>query len=161
MNRGQFSVEFVVVLGVLLTVLATVSIPLYNSSRDKAVKINDVIKAREAANELAQALNSCYAGSLDTKQEATYWLPGTVNGIESVALDNEFCVKITLGEFNENVLVDTLLPADWQNVVPLENIKIEEDNRTLHETTFIVRKSKKFSEDENIISVLDNILERE
>lgn len=161
MDRGQFSVEFVVVLGILLTVLATVSIPLYNSSRDRAVKINDVIKAREAANKLAQALNSCYAGSLETKQRATYWLPGTANGIESVAVDNEFCIRITLGQVGENVLVDTLLPADWENVIPLENIRIEEDNRTLHETTFVVKKSKKSSEDENIISVSDNILERE
>lgn len=62
MERGQFSIEFIVVLGVLLTLLASISLPLYENSSAEAQKLTKLSQARQAANKLVSALNTVYAG---------------------------------------------------------------------------------------------------
>lgn len=167
MKRGQFSLEFIIVLGALLTVLATISIPLYANSRNTAGKLTKTMKAREAANELALSLNSVYTGSVDTSNPATYWLPRNVIEIGELPIDNELNVKIILEHNGKNIeiTVPTLLPGSWENRVFLENISLTPDNRTRHRTkmTLLENKEKyeKYEEPEHWVKVFDKILESE
>lgn len=137
--RGQSSTEFLIVISCLLMVLGSVSIPLYNRSRDDAQRLVDTSDAREAATTLANALNTIYADGIGSRQTVEYWLPrGVVAfracGYENVDVDgvdtNDTDVPVNsradvqvLFDFDGNgvwdnkresvVIVDTILPSRW------------------------------------------------
>lgn len=129
-KSGQFSIEFIVVWGVLLLVVATVTLPLYESSSDDAQEMTDLSQARKAANKIASALNTVYSGGVGSKQTVKYSLPGgvrqirvdeNVDGTDDVPRDNRMDVQIVMNwEGNNIVLINTLLPSqyidDWQEV---------------------------------------------
>lgn len=60
--KGQFGAEFILVLAVLLTALAVISVPLYRSSGERVSEANDVMNAREAVSKLARKIEAVYAG---------------------------------------------------------------------------------------------------
>lgn len=163
MKKGQFSLEFLIVFGVLLTILATVSLPLYSNSRTTTAKLTSTMEAREAANELALSLNSACSGSVGTSNPATYWLPQNVIEISEISSDNELNVKIILEQNEEKIeiTVPTLLPGSWKDRVFLENISLNPDNRTRHRAEMTFLENKKKSEPEHWINVSDKILESE
>ncbi|KXA88698.1 hypothetical protein AKJ57_06450 [candidate division MSBL1 archaeon SCGC-AAA259A05] len=123
MEKGQFSIEFIIVLAAFFIVLATVSIPLYTNTRETANNLTDLTEAREAANELTLLLNSVYSGSPGTQQTTTYWLPESANEVEGTSQDNKLQVSITLDFADEDVTVEvpTLIPDEWKNQVLLKN----------------------------------------
>lgn len=128
MKKGQFSIEFIIVLGVLLTLIASISLPLYESSSTKARRLTKLTQAREAANKLAGALNTVYAGGIGARQTVEYSLPQSVEQIQvgvSVPPDNRAGVKIGMS-WENIVLVKTLLPTDnhknWEGYPNIEVI---------------------------------------
>ena len=161
MKKGQFTIEFVVVLALFLTVLATVSIPLYNNSRDTAEQTKVTMRAREAANRLVSGINSAYSGGTGTSRQASYWLPAEVTKIETVPLENETFVKLTLDlEKNETVRVDTMLPAAWSDRVEIDQIETTDD-RSYHETVISLKENSESPGNEFIISRSDKIISGE
>lgn len=148
----------------LLTILATISIPMYFDSKEKADSISSTMKAREAANEIAQALDSTYnGGSVGSSALAEYWLPRNVEEIGAVSIGNQLCVEISLKDGEEIIEVrsSTLLPTSWTDNVELDNISIEKDNRTYHRTTMTLELTDGNGEPEYGITVSDNITRRE
>jgi len=137
--RGQFSVEFMIVIGCLLMILGSISIPLYNSSRNDAQRLVDTADAREAATRLANALNTIYAGGIGSKQTVEYWLPRgivalraggyenvDVDGVDTtdtdVSINGRADVQVWLDLDGDGiwdnkrgsvVIVDTILPSRW------------------------------------------------
>lgn len=73
--RGQLSVEFIIVLTGLVIVVATITMPMYNQARSDAEKVTKLLEAREAANTLANALNTLYASGPGSKLTIEYSLP--------------------------------------------------------------------------------------
>lgn len=137
--RGQLSIEFIIVLAGLLLVVATVTMPLYNQARTDAEKTAKLADAREAANTIANALNTLYASGPGSKLIIEYWLPEGVENLriggwenvdvdgiettdENVSRNGRADVQIWLdldgdGEWDNKreavVLVDTHLPSRW------------------------------------------------
>lgn len=152
--RGQSSIEFLIVISCLLIVLGSVSIPLYNRSRDDAQWLVDTSDAREAAITLANALNTIYADGIGSRQTVEYWLPrGVVAfracGYENVDVDgidtNDIDVPANgradvqiLFDFDGNgvwdneresvVIVDTILPSRWDENGNLRGIEWVKEN---------------------------------
>lgn len=138
-ESGQFSIEFLFVIGCLLLVLASISIPMYNQARSDARRLSDLAEAREAALVLANALNSVYSGASSgpgSKQTVEYWLPKgvveirvnyDVDGIQTVTpavpRNGRMDIQIwfdfdgdglaDIGDREAVVVIDTLLPSMW------------------------------------------------
>lgn len=85
MQKGQFSIEFIIVLGVLLVIISTVSLPLYSNSRDSVEEIKGMSLARNAANKLAYSINMVYVEGPGAKKTVEYTLP---EGIENIKISN-------------------------------------------------------------------------
>ncbi len=123
MRSGQFSIEFLVVLGVLLAILGSISWPMYNSAREDAQRVTRLAEAREAANEIVSALNTVYSGWVGSKQTIDYSLPSgvwqirvdeSVDGTDDVFRDNRMDVQIEMNWEGDNiVLVDTIIPSQY------------------------------------------------
>lgn len=111
--RGQLSIEFLIVLTGMLLILATVTIPLSDQARADAEKITKLADAREAANTIANALNTVYAGGVGSKQAVEYRLPEDVLSISFVdGAGNRLDVKIALNLESDNVVqVSTILSS--------------------------------------------------
>lgn len=110
--RGQLSIEFIIVLSGLFLIVATVSMPMYNSARADAEKISKLAYAREAANTIANALNTVYASGVGSKQTVEYQLPEGVFSISFVnGAENRVDVRIVLNLEKDNVIqISTILP---------------------------------------------------
>ncbi len=125
-NEGQFSIEFIIVLGVFVTLLATVSIPLYNNSRESVGKMKDMTLSKEAANKLASSINMAYIEGPGSQKHVSYNLPegldnvkiGVSEGSENYA-ELLFCSNLW-GEDNI-VSVSTLLHKDNHPPIIFEN----------------------------------------
>ncbi|MDI6643338.1 MAG: class III signal peptide-containing protein [Candidatus Hodarchaeaceae archaeon] len=137
--RGQLSIEFMIVLTGLLIIVAVTTMPLYDKARADAEKVTKLADAREAANTLANAVNTLYASGPGAKQVIEYWLPKgvvaiyiggyenlNVDGVdttdENVSRNGRADVQIWLdlngdGALDNKreavVIVDTLLPSRW------------------------------------------------
>jgi len=141
LRSGQFSIEFLVVLGVLLAILGSISWPMYNSAREDAQQVTRLAEAREAANEIVSALNTVYSGGVGSKQTVEYSLPSgvwqirvdeSVDGADDVPRDNRMDVQIEMNWEGDNiVLVDTLIPSqyieNWEGV-PLIDSNLSENS---------------------------------
>lgn len=97
----------------MLIILATVTMPVYESARADAERAAKLADAREVANAIAGTLNTVYAGSIGSWQTVEYRLPEGVSSIsfESGA-ENRISIRIVLNLKGENtVQVSTLLPS--------------------------------------------------
>jgi hypothetical protein len=122
LRSGQFSVEFIVVLGVLLALLASVSLPLYSRAHEDAERVSRLGEAREAANEIASALNKVYSEGIGSEQTVEYWLPEkvleirvaeNVDGTDAASSNGRVDVQILFDWEDDNIVaVDTLLPSE-------------------------------------------------
>lgn len=110
--KGQLSIEFIIVFTALLLILATTTMPLYESARADAEKLSKLTDAREAANSIVNALNMVYAGGVGSRQTVEYSLPNDVLSISFVNSDeNRLNVRVELDLESDNVLqVSTILP---------------------------------------------------
>lgn len=123
MRYGQFSVEFVVVLGALLVLLASVSLPLYSKSQGDAERVSRLGEARKAATSIASAINTVYSGGIGSRQTVEYWLPEkileirvgeNVDGVDGTPPNGRVDVQIWFDWEGDNiVVVDTLLPSEY------------------------------------------------
>jgi len=112
-----------VVFTAMLLIIATVTMPLYESSRADAEKILKLADTREAANAIVNTLNTVYAGGVGSKQTVEYWLPNDVLSISFVSgAENRVDVKIGLNLKSDNVIqVSTILPNWGENRVIVDN----------------------------------------
>ena len=127
MKSGQFSIEFLIVLGVLLTIVASVTMPLYDSAEYDANQISSLVDAREAGITIARTLNTVYSNGIGSRQTIEYRLPAriieirigeNVDGTDTEPVDNHVDVQIFLNWEDDNtIVVHTLLPstnyANW------------------------------------------------
>ncbi len=133
--KGQLSLEFMIVFVGLLLIVGSITYPLYETSRNKAERLNTLAEARKAATLLATALNSVYAGGPGSRQTVEFWLPRGVVNIEMNTLNDGVVTsdgavqpngRIDVQVFfdfngDENwdntrdsvVIVETLLPSAW------------------------------------------------
>jgi len=155
--KGQFSIEFIVVLSGLLLILATVTMPMYDQARADADKISKLADTREAANTLANALNTVYASGVGSKQTVEYWLPKGVVSVSFVdGTENRVDVKIELGLESDNVVqISTILPS--KNYVAVSGSI--ENYGGLHRTTLRYDYDASYAQPRRIV-VLDNTIER-
>ena len=134
--RGQLSIEFMIVLTGLLLIVATVTMPLYEQARADATRMNELTSAKEAINDIANALNTVYAGGVGSRQTIEYWLPNDVISISFVEGDeNRLDVEMKLN--SENAMrATTILPwrtDENQVVVDNENFSLTQG---LHRMSF-------------------------
>lgn len=111
--KGQLSIEFIVVFTALLLIVATTTMPLYESARADAEKLSKLTDAREAANAIVNTLNMVYAGGVGSKQTVEYSLPNDILSISFVSGDeNRINVRIVMNFERDNVIqVGTILPS--------------------------------------------------
>ena len=136
--RGQLSVEFIVVISGLLIILAAVTIPMYNQARADAEKVSKLADAREAANTLANAINTVYATGVGSRQTVEYWLPPGVVSVSFIdGAENRADVRIELNLESDNLVqVSTILPSrDDENRVIVDNENFDVGSG-LHRVTF-------------------------
>ncbi len=139
--RGQLSIEFLVVISGLLIILATITMPMYNQARADAEKVSKLADAREAANMIANALNTVYATGVGSKQTVEYWLPKGVASVSFVdGAENRVYVEIELNFERDNVVqINTILPSETyageNYVVVSGSILISPNFRVHHRTT--------------------------
>ncbi|HID60373.1 MAG TPA: hypothetical protein EYP46_00760 [Hadesarchaea archaeon] len=136
--KGQLSIEFMVVLTGLLLIVATVTVPLYDQARADAEKITELADAGGAANTIANALNTVYAGGVGSKQTVEYMLPDDVISISFVSgAENRLDIEIRLNFETDNAIrVGTILPNRTDEnrvVVDNENFSL---GHGLHRMTF-------------------------
>ena len=136
--RGQLSVEFIVVISGLLIILAAVTIPMYNQARADAEKVSKLADAREAANTLANAINTVYATGVGSRQTVEYWLPPGVVSVSFIdGAENRADVRIELNLESDNLVqVSTILPSRGdENRVIVDNENFDVGSG-LHRVTF-------------------------
>ncbi len=114
-KKGQFSVEFIIVLGVILTIFGIVTLPLYNTARGTADELTNMSMAKSAAGKLAQGVNMVQDGGPPCRDSIEYTLPSGIDNIvfdEGVGSeDNKAVIRIYSEEWEENyVEAETLLP---------------------------------------------------
>ncbi len=137
--RGQLSIEFIVVVSGLLIILATITMPMYNQARADAERVSKLADAREAANTLANAINTVYAAGVGSRQTVEYWLPKGVVSVSFVdGAENRVDVKIELNLESDNLVqVSTILPSSsYENYVVVSgSILINSVYRVRHHTS--------------------------
>lgn len=126
MEKGQFSIEFIVVLGALLIIISSVSLPLFNDSRESVGQIKDMTLARDAANKLAFSINAAYTEGLGAKYTVDFRLSEGIENIkigDSEDYDNLMEVLISSRGWKDDntVSVSTFLDRDNHPPVILEN----------------------------------------
>jgi len=161
--KGQFSIEFIVVLSGLFLILATVTMPMYDQARADADKISKLADTREAANTLANALNTVYAAGVGSKQTVEYWLPKGVVSVSFVdGTENRVDIKIELNLESDNVVqISTILPSEnyaGENYVVAIPDFISPDYGVLHRTTLRYDYDASHTQPRRIV-ILDNIIE--
>ncbi len=122
----------------MLLILAAVTMPLSDQARADAEKITKLADAREAANTIANALNTVYAGGVGSKQTVEYWLPADILSISfDNGAENRLDVKIELNLESDNVVrVSTILSSrEDENRVIVGNENFEVSSG-LHRMTF-------------------------
>lgn len=134
MRVGQLSLEFIIILGALITVLGTVTVPLYRDSFSDADRLTRLSQAREAANGLANTLNETL-GMVGPKHNVTYSLPQGVSqvrigegvdGTDGAPPDGRSEVQIEMEWSGDNLIrVNTLLPSkfheNWSGYPMIDN----------------------------------------
>lgn len=103
MNRGQFSIEFIVVFGALVMIVATTTIPLYQNSRGSVGKIKNMTLAKETADKFVHSINSAYIEGPGAKKTINYTLP---EGVENI--------KIGDSEDSENFAEILIISNVWE-----------------------------------------------
>lgn len=157
--RGQLSIEFIIVLSGLLLIIATVSMPMYNSARADAEKISKLADAREAAVTLVNATNTVYAAGVGSKQTIEYWLPQGVVSVSFVGgTENRLDVRIELNLESDNIVqVGTLLHENEDYVKVSGSIQINSNYRVHHRT--ILRHDYDTENKRSLIVINDQIIE--
>ena len=120
-KSGQFSIEFSIVLGMLILLVASVTIPTYTSARDDATHIAYLSAARQSGLTIAGAMNMVYSSGVGSRMTVDYWLPPGLDGIYiaedadgagRTPADNCADVQFFLIHEADNVVVvDTILPS--------------------------------------------------
>ncbi len=128
MKKGQFGIEFIVVLGALLIIISSVTIPLYANSRESVGEMTDMSLVRGAANKLAFSIDMAYVEGPGAQKNVDYTLPDGIDNIkieDSGDSDNvaELMILSSVWEDDNTVSVDTLLhPNNHPPVILGENI---------------------------------------
>ena len=162
--RGQLSIEFIIVLSGLLLIVATISMPMYNSARADAEKISKLADVREAANTLVNATNTVYAAGVGSKQTIEYWLPQGVVSVSFVSgTENRLDVRIELNLESDNLIqTSTILPSETyagENYVVVSGSILTSPNfRVHHRTTLSYSYDASYAQPRRIV-LLDEIIE--
>ncbi len=78
-KRGQVSVEYLLVILVLLLVLSIVTIPLIGSSIDASNDVSQASDAKVATDTLANAADVVYANGPGAKRTVSFYIPQNTN----------------------------------------------------------------------------------
>lgn len=122
----------------LMMIVAVTTMPMYEGARADAEKVSKLADAREAANTIANALDTVYAGGVGSKQTVEYWLPDDILSISFVdGTENRVDVKIELNLASDNVVqISTVLSSRTdENQVIIDNENFDLSSGT-HRMTF-------------------------
>lgn len=78
-KRGQVSVEYLLIVLVLILVLSIVTIPLIGKSIDSSNDVSDASDAKVATDTLANAADVVYANGPGAKRTVSFFVPQTGN----------------------------------------------------------------------------------
>lgn len=78
-KRGQVSVEYLLIVLVLILVLSIVTIPLIGSSVDASNDVSDASDAKVAVDTLANAADVVYANGPGARRTVSFYVPQTSN----------------------------------------------------------------------------------
>ncbi len=152
MKRGQLSIEFGLILGVLVILLASVTFPLFQSSQEDVGRMKRLSEGREAASELANALNMVYSGGVGSRQTVELSLPENSSEItvreEIGDSENRIDVLVLFEQGDENVRVNTVMSTEnhekWGRYPKIDNLEdLELDN---HEKRYALRVEYRYSD---------------
>ena len=72
---GQISVEYLLLIVVVLIIISSVTIPLIGKSVDASNDVSNVADAKNAVNEIANAVNIIYANGPGAKRTLDVYIP--------------------------------------------------------------------------------------
>ncbi len=78
-KRGQVSVEYLLVVLILIVVLSVITIPLIGNSIDASNDVSDASDAKIATDTLANAADVVYANGPGAKRTVSFFVPQTGN----------------------------------------------------------------------------------
>ncbi|MGC9516098.1 MAG: class III signal peptide-containing protein [Methanomicrobiales archaeon] len=82
-SRGQVSVEYLLILLVILIVLGSVTIPLIGSSIEASTDVSTVSDAKAAVDSIANAANVVYSNGPESKRTLDVYIPQNTNLVTS------------------------------------------------------------------------------
>ena len=96
-KRGQLSVEYLLLVLIILIILGTVTIPLIGDSIDAANDVSQVAAARSMVDDISNAVNIVYANGPGAKRTLNVYLPAPMNYSSN---NNEINMKVALSDDN-------------------------------------------------------------
>jgi len=89
LDRGQVTIEFVLILVVMLTVLATLSIPLAKDVAEQTIDTGIAVSLASAAQRIAQAAEEVSYSGCGSFKNVTVYLDHDAYAIPSILVDSE------------------------------------------------------------------------
>jgi uncharacterized protein (UPF0333 family) len=90
--KGQVSVEYLLVILVIIIILGSVSIPLVKSSISSSMGISQVSDAKTAVSSIANAVNVVYANGPGAKRTVSVYIPESASLTNSTTTTGSFLV---------------------------------------------------------------------
>lgn len=104
-NKGQMSVEYLLIVLVVILVLAIVTVPLISNSIDASNDVSHSSDAKVAATTIANAADTVYANGPHSKRTVNLYIPSNVSKIEFEG--KEVCIPVTLSNGTKNITANT------------------------------------------------------
>lgn len=101
-NKGQASVEYLLLIVVILIIMAAVTIPLVGNSVDATMDVSTSSDAKNAIQNIANAVNLVYANGPGAKRTIDIYIPQNGN----ISVDNNAKIiyqTLTLSSQNKNI----------------------------------------------------------
>jgi len=109
-NRGQISVEYLLLIVVILVVLGSITIPLIGKSIDASNDISYTSDAKIAVESVADAINLVYANGPGSKRTLNIRIPQ--NGMNFASTANNIQLVAHLSDQNKTVNADIKYPVN-------------------------------------------------
>lgn len=106
-ERGQITIEAILLFGIFVTILFSISLPMAMKVKKEALEVSTVADARYTSEQIVTAANSiAYPGGRRTLE---VYVPG----------DSEKNINTTISTDGSNLITTVLLPGDGPKVINL------------------------------------------
>lgn len=118
-NKGQASVEYLLLLVVILIIMAAVTIPLVGSSVDATMDVSTSSDTKNALQSVANAVNLVYANGPGAKRTISVYMPQNMN-ITYDSASNTINQKLVLSSQNKTINASVDYTVDITNPNPIK-----------------------------------------